>query len=67
MDKFPLFLVRMALLLSNIPFTISTGSIFSELLRIAGCSLRTDDLIPRDFDLFSKMKAQGGNRAALPK
>ena len=67
MDKFPLFLVRMALLLSNIPFTISTGSIFSELLRIAGCSLRTDDLIPGDFDLFSKMKAQGGNRAALLK
>ena len=57
----------MALLLSNIPFTISTGSIFSELLRIARCFLRTDDLIPRDFDLFSKMKAQGGNRAALLK
>ena len=52
---------------SNIPSTISSGSIFSELLRIARCSLRTDDVIPRDPDLFSKMIAQGGNRAALPK
>ena len=53
----------MALLSSNIPSTISSGSIFSELLRIARCSLRTDDFIPRDSDLFSKMIAQGGNRA----
>ena len=53
----------MALLSSNIPSTISSGSIFSELLRIARCSLRTDDSIPRDSDLFSKMIAQGGNRA----
>ena len=57
----------MALLSNNIPSTISSGSIFSELLRIARCSLRTDDVIPRDSDLFSKMIAQGGNRAALPK
>ena len=40
---------------------------FSELLRIARCSLRTNDFILRDSDLFSKMIAQGGNRAALPK
>ena len=53
----------MALLSSNIPSTISSGSIFSELLRIARYSLRTDDFIPRDSDLFSKMIAQGGNRA----
>ena len=53
----------MALLSSNIPSTISSGSIFSELLRIARCSLRTDDFITRDSDLFSKMIAQGGNRA----
>ena len=57
----------MGLLSGNIPSTISSGSIFSELLWIARCSLRTDDVIPRDSDLFSKMIAQGGNRSALPK
>ena len=57
----------MALLSSSIPSTISSGSTFSKLLRIARCSLRIDDFIPRDSDLFSKMIAQGGNRAALPK
>ena len=57
----------MALLSSSIPSTISSGSTFSELLRIARCSLRIDDFIPRDSDLFSKMIAQGGNRATLPK
>ena len=57
----------MALLSSNTPSTISSGSIFVELLRIARCSLKIDDFIPRDSDLFSKMIAQGGNRVALPK
>ena len=57
----------MALLSSNILSTVSSGSIFSELPRIVRCSLRTDDFIPRDSDLFSKMVAQDGNRAALPK
>ena len=57
----------MALLSSKIPYTISFGSIFLELLRIARCSLKTDDVIPRDSGLFSKMIAQGGNRATLSK
>ena len=57
----------MALLSSNIPSTISSGSIFSELLGIARCCRRTDDAIPRDSDLFSKVIAQDGNRAALSK
>ena len=57
----------MALLSSNILSTISSGSIFSELLWIARCSLITDDFIPRDSDLYSKMIAQDENRAALPK
>ena len=57
----------MALLSSNMPSTVSSGSIFSVLLPIARCSLRTDDFIPRDSNLFSKMIAQGGERAALPK
>ena len=57
----------MALLSSNILSTISSGSIFSELPRIVRCSLRTDDSIPRDSDLFSKMIAQDGNSVAIPK
>ena len=57
----------MALLSSKIPYTISFGSIFLELLRIARCSLKTDDVIPRDSGLFSKMIAQDGNRATLSK
>ena len=51
---------------SNIPSTISAGSIFLELLGIAKCFLRTDDFIPRASDLLSRMIANGGNRAALP-
>ena len=52
---------------SNIPSTISSGSIFSELLRIVRYSQRTDDFIPRTYDLFSGMIAQGRNRVARTK
>ena len=52
---------------SNIPSTISSGSIFSELLRTVRCSLRTKNCIPRAFDLFSRMIVQDGNRAILTK
>ena len=52
---------------SNIPFTISSGSIFSELLRMAKCSLRTKNFIPRASDFFSRMIVQDGNRATLTK
>ena len=51
----------------NIPSTISSGSIFSELLRMARCSLRTKNCIPRASDLFSWMIVQDGNRATLTK
>ena len=50
---------------NNIPSTISSGSVFPELLRIARCSPRTDAFIPRTSDLFSRMIAQNGNRSAL--
>ena len=52
---------------SNIPSTISSGSIFSELLRMARCSLRTKNCTPRASDLFSRMIVQDGNRATLTK
>ena len=52
---------------SNIPSKISSGSIFSELLRIARSSLRTKNCISRASDLFSRMIVQDGNRATLTK
>ena len=52
---------------SNIPSTISSGSIFAELLRIAKCCLRTKNFIPRTSDLSSRMIVQDGNRATLTK
>ena len=52
---------------SNIPSTISCASIFSELLRMPRCSLRTKNCIPRASDLFSRMIVQDGNRATLTK
>ena len=52
---------------SNIPSTISSGSIFSELLRMARCSQKTKNLTPRASDLFSRMIVQDGNRATLTK
>ena len=55
----------MAPLSRNIPSTIFSGSIFSELLVIARYSLRADDFIPRESDLFLKMIVQGGHRSAL--
>ena len=52
---------------SNIPSTISARSIYSELLRMTKCRLRTKNFIPRASDLFSRMIVQDGNRATLTK
>ena len=57
----------MSHLLSNIPSTIFYGSIFSELFRIARCTLRINGFIPMASDLFSRKIAQVGNRATLTK
>ena len=60
-DTYPFFTVHMPHLSSNMPSTILYWSIFSELLRIARCTLnRINDLIPIASDLFSKMIVQGG-------
>ena len=50
---------------SNTPSQIFYGSIFSELLRIARCTLGPNDFICRACDLFSKMVELGRNRASL--
>ena len=57
----------MSHLSSNIPSLIFYGSIFLELLRVARYTRRTNDFIPRTYDLFVGMIAQGGNRATLTK
>ena len=59
-DKFPFHVVRMPHESSNIPLTIFYGSIFSEFLRIARCTLLFEDFIPRVSELFHRMINQGG-------
>ena len=66
-DKCPFFIVKIPHFSSNIPFTISYGSIFSELSRIASCTLRNNDFLSTVSDLVSGMIANSANRAALAK
>ena len=58
-DAFPFFIVRMPYISSNIPSSIFYGSIFSEFLRIARCTLQLDDFLPKAYELYSRMKTQG--------
>ena len=60
-DAFPFFIVRMPYLSSNIPSIIFYSSIFSEFLRIARCTLKLHDFIPRAHELYARMRAQGGD------
>ena len=48
-DAFPFFIVRMPHLQSNIPSTIFYGSIFSEFLRIARCTLKLQHFFTLSF------------------
>ena len=66
-DTFPFFIVRMPHFSSNIPSSIFYASAFSEFLRIARCTLRLNDFIPRASELFSRMILQGGHKASLSK
>ena len=59
-DTFPFHIVRMPDASSNIPSIIFYGSIFSEFLRIARCSLLFEDFIQRARELFTRMIVQGG-------
>ena len=60
-DAFPFSIVRMPHLSSNIPSSIFYGSAFSEILRIARCTLLFSDFAPRVTELLQRMKNQGGN------
>jgi len=66
-DAFPFFIVRMPHLSSNIPQNIFYSSIFSELLRIARCTLLFNDFIVRASQLIDRMKSQGGEVRLLKK
>ena len=52
---------------SNMISSIYSGSSFSYLFRIAICSQRVIDLIPRPSDLFAGMIEEGGNITTLTK
>ena len=66
-DAFPFSIVRMPHLSSNIPSSIFYGSAFSEILRIARCTLLFSDFTPRVTELLQRMKNQGGNIKLLTK
>ena len=66
-DTFPFFIVRMPHHSSNIPSIIFYSSIFSEFLRIARCTLKLHDFVPRAHELYKRMRAQGGDMKLILK
>ena len=58
-------MVRISHLLSNIPFSNFYGSILSEFLRIARCTLKLDDFIMRGKELFVSMVNQIRNTTPI--
>ena len=64
-NKFPFFVIRMLYRSSNVPSSIFYGSIFSEFLQIARCTLRLTKFIPKAPQLYTRMVTQGGNKASI--
>ena len=64
-DAFPLSIVRMPNLSSNIPSNTFYGAVFSELLRIVRATLLFDDFMPRACQLYHRMFLQGETKAKL--
>ena len=60
-DDFPFTIVRMPDLNGNIPSNMYYGSIMSEFLRIARCTLLLSDFVPRAKTLYQRMINQGGS------
>ena len=60
-DNFPFHIVRMPYFDSNIPEFTFYGSVFSEFLRIARCSMCVDSFISTAHNLYKRMTQQGGN------
>ena len=66
-DTFPFFIVRMPDLSGNIPKHVFYGSVMSEFLRIARCTLRYSDFLPSAITLFKRMIGQGGSKSLILK
>ena len=64
-DDFPFSIVRMPDLTGNIPDHVFYGSVMSEFLRIARCTLKLSDFIPRAQILLKRMLTQGGSEMML--
>ena len=66
-DDFPFSIIRMPDLSGNIPAHVFYGSIMSEFLRIARCTLLLSDFIPRANALYRRMICQGGDKTRVLK
>ena len=64
-NDFPFFIVRMPDLNGNIPSHVFYGSIMSEFLRIARCTLKYSDFLPSAISLFKRMISQGGSESLI--
>ena len=64
-DEFPFFIVRMPDLSSDIPSYVFYGSLLSEFLRIARCTLRLSDFCLRAANLFKRMINQGADCVSI--
>ena len=66
-DNFPFTIVRMPDLGGNIPSYVFYGSIMSEFLRIARCTLNLTDFVERANSLYKRMISQGGSLCMIVK
>ena len=64
-NDFPFFIVRMPDLSGNIPSHVFYGSVMSEFLRIARCTLFYADFLPVASNLLKRMINQGGSKVKL--
>ena len=58
-NNFPFFIVRMPDFTGNIPSHVFYGSVMSEFLRIARCTMLYEDFLPAASKLFKRMNNQG--------
>ena len=66
-EGFPFFIVRMPDLSGNIPSHVFYGSVMSEFLRIARCTLLYSEFLPSAISLFKRMLNQGGSQKSILK
>ena len=66
-NDFPFFIVRMPDYSGNIPSHVFYGSVMSEFLRIARCTMLYGDFLPVASKLFKRMSNQGGSEALILK